>query len=307
MSLYVRLQTEILTDEKILAAGPEAFTVWARGLCYSKQHLTDGFIPEGALTIVGLGVRNRKRAIKTLLDLGLWETCEGGYTVGSEKWARHQTTKEQVESERESNAERQRRYREKLKAQREAKDQASRNASSNGVTNTSRNETVTQPEYRARAQSTEPEHINIPPTPQGAETNETDRSEMDEPPLERLEAELVEDDPPDGDIETRFAEFLEVYPKGANANPQGARASFNHLAFSNVDLAEVIAGAERYAKSIRAQGKEGSTFVMSETTFLREAEKNWLRPWEAPPPAKGHGSLQDRQQRLQAVLDAEGA
>lgn len=150
MSLYVKLQTEIITDAKILMAGPEGFCLWAKGLAYSKQHLTDGFIPKEVLPILGVGIKKVERIATLLVEVGLWEKVENGYTVGVEKWAKHQTTKEDVELKKAQNAERQRRYREN----KERKDNADNNAL--------HDELLTQPEYRVQSQSTEPETYIIP-------------------------------------------------------------------------------------------------------------------------------------------------
>lgn len=102
MSLFIRLSCEVLTDAKILAAGPEASWLWVRGLLYAKQHLTDGFVPDTALAIVGLGLAPAKvrAAAKAIVAAGLWEECEGGWRVPPERWARWQTTREEVEAVR---------------------------------------------------------------------------------------------------------------------------------------------------------------------------------------------------------------
>jgi len=147
VSLYVKLQTEIITDAKILMAGPEGFTLWAKGLAYSKQHLTDGYIPQECLQILGVGLKKPEQIARKLCEIGLWENVEGGYTVGTDKWAKHQTTKEDVELKKAQNAERQRRYRE------------GRNLDNNVSSNALHDALVTlpepEPEPEYRVQSTE--------------------------------------------------------------------------------------------------------------------------------------------------------
>lgn len=113
MDIWLRLSTRILTDPKFLAAGPEAGFVWVKGLAYAKEHLTDGFVPREMLPMLALGCRSPKEVCKSLVGAGLWVECEGGYTVGSEKWARHQTTKSEVDAKREFNRQRQQRFRSK--------------------------------------------------------------------------------------------------------------------------------------------------------------------------------------------------
>ena len=107
MNLYIRLQTQVLTDAKILAAGPEATLLWIKGLLYAKEHLTDGFVPVGVLPLIGIGLTDVKKCSQTLVECGLWHEIDGGYTVGIDRWGRHQTTKSQVEESRESARDRQ--------------------------------------------------------------------------------------------------------------------------------------------------------------------------------------------------------
>lgn len=144
--LYARLSCDALTDAKLLAVGPDGFTLWAKGLLYAKQHLTDGEIDENALELCGIGVRNVRKVAAKLVQVGLWKRTENGYSVGAEKWAKHQTTKAEVESERAASRERQRRYREQKEAAR------------NGVTNTVSNG-VTDAELRQPETETETETI----------------------------------------------------------------------------------------------------------------------------------------------------
>lgn len=90
-----------MTDVIFIQAGTEGFTLYFKGLMYSKIHLTDGVVPTSALPLIGIGIKNPKRTAQLLVDLHLWAECEGGYTVGFEKWSKHQTTKEEVDASRE--------------------------------------------------------------------------------------------------------------------------------------------------------------------------------------------------------------
>ncbi|MEN6537363.1 MAG: hypothetical protein ABFD60_04290 [Bryobacteraceae bacterium] len=111
MNLYVKLDTKALTNAKLLAVGPLGFALYVKGLCYAKDHLTDGFIPRSALPLMGLGMGDPVEVAGLLVECGLWDECDGGWTVGSERWAEHQTTREQVESKRDAETERKRKYR----------------------------------------------------------------------------------------------------------------------------------------------------------------------------------------------------
>jgi hypothetical protein len=101
VSIYVKLVCEALTDAKLLAAGPGGFWLWARGLLYAKQHLTDGVIPDAAMPLVAFGVADFQTEAAKLVTLKLWEPCEGGHRVPAKTWAKYQTTAADVEAMRE--------------------------------------------------------------------------------------------------------------------------------------------------------------------------------------------------------------
>lgn len=141
MGLYVKIETEILTDPKIMALSPEAFTLFVKGLAHAKQHETDGELHRISLKVVGIGIRNVQKAAQELLKSGLWMETENGFTVGAEKWAKYQTTKQEIDSKRAQNRDRQQRFRDRKQGQ------------DNAGSNDARNALLTQPEYRV--QSTE--------------------------------------------------------------------------------------------------------------------------------------------------------
>lgn len=102
---YIKLEDTILTDTVIMAAGPEGFTLWVKGLSYSGLHMLDGFVPEEALLLISIGIKSVKKTVQALLDLGLWIKVDGGYALGRDsagldKWSKHQTPKEFIEASR---------------------------------------------------------------------------------------------------------------------------------------------------------------------------------------------------------------
>jgi hypothetical protein len=152
LSLFIRLSTQVLTDAKIISAGPEATVLWIKGLLYAKEHLTDGIVPADALPLISIGLTDVDSAVKRLIQIDLWAPCAEGYTVGSERWARHQTTKVEVETIRAANRERKRKSRER---------QQSPSQTSHAVT--------PSPEHRAQSQSTEPEQKQEKPLARSGE------------------------------------------------------------------------------------------------------------------------------------------
>ncbi|UYV13774.1 MAG: hypothetical protein NCW75_05685 [Phycisphaera sp.] len=104
--IFIQIKTTVLTDDKLAAVGPEAAWMYVKGLCWSKEHLTDGEVRRGALAILGAGISDPEAAAQRLVDEKLWTVTENGWTVGAERWARHQETKAQVDARREADRER---------------------------------------------------------------------------------------------------------------------------------------------------------------------------------------------------------
>ncbi|GEM_PF-3357012 len=139
MTDFIKLSEEGWSDPKLLAVGPEGFTLYVKGLMYSKQHLLDGFVPTSALPLIGIGIKSPEKTAKALAapSADLWDAVEGGYRVKPERWARWQTTKADVEAVREGWRERKERERQKKadeKAKRDAEKARDRTEGHAGVT-----------------------------------------------------------------------------------------------------------------------------------------------------------------------------
>lgn len=59
---------------KVIAAGNSAMGLWVRAGSWSAQQLTDGYVPEHMVTVLGTVVQARR-----LVRAGLWTEAEGGY------------------------------------------------------------------------------------------------------------------------------------------------------------------------------------------------------------------------------------
>ncbi len=75
-AVWVRLDDQVATHPKTLAAGNEAFGAWVRLLALSCAQLTDGFIAEP----VGLAVTSR-RVIQRLVSVRFLDLAEGGWMI----------------------------------------------------------------------------------------------------------------------------------------------------------------------------------------------------------------------------------
>jgi len=69
-------------NPKVRAAGPDAAWMWAASIGYANERLTDGFIPVVALhDLVALDAKPRLKLAAKLVEVGLWEPCEGGWMI----------------------------------------------------------------------------------------------------------------------------------------------------------------------------------------------------------------------------------
>jgi hypothetical protein len=111
---WFKVDDTFAMHDKALAAGNAAIGLWTRAGSWSMQQLTDGFVPDHIIRVIG-SARERKR----LVNAGLWTERPGG--VQFVNWSERQPTREQVETARQAAKERQRHARERAKSQRESR------------------------------------------------------------------------------------------------------------------------------------------------------------------------------------------
>jgi hypothetical protein len=127
---WFKVDDGFATHPKAVRAGNSAVGLWTRAGSWSAQHLTEGFIPTGILSVLG----GRQRDAERLVEAELWSTVEGGYQF--HQWAERQPAKVQVEAEREAARERQRRARKRAKLGRDSRGESQgSHAVTNAVTN----------------------------------------------------------------------------------------------------------------------------------------------------------------------------
>lgn len=141
---WVLIDDSFTQHPKVAAAGPLAMALQVAGLCYCNANLTDGFIPWSAARallsweFIERDGREMKIAVRSgmsgddatseyviglLLESGLWEEVNGGYEVHD--YLVYQRSREQITRDRETNAQRQGRFR----------NRKTDNGGSNAVTN----------------------------------------------------------------------------------------------------------------------------------------------------------------------------
>ena len=74
---WLRIDDRVRTHPKVVQAGPQAAWVWFCGICYCREHLTDGVIPAYILSALTPGVNSKKYAAK-LVEVGLWHRRDDG-------------------------------------------------------------------------------------------------------------------------------------------------------------------------------------------------------------------------------------
>jgi hypothetical protein len=110
---WIKLDDGITEHRRFVGLSPNAWCLWLHGITYCSRNLTDGQIPAAMVPRLTAMPQWRK-ALKELVDGGLWLEVEGGFQVDA--YLEHQRSKAQVTADREAAAERQQRARDKRKA-----------------------------------------------------------------------------------------------------------------------------------------------------------------------------------------------
>ncbi len=83
---WVRIEDAVTEHRKHLQAGPAACWLWVCGIAYCQRQLSDGFIPDLALTLLGVSSDRRRNEhpivlANRLVLAGLFDRVDGGYRV----------------------------------------------------------------------------------------------------------------------------------------------------------------------------------------------------------------------------------
>lgn len=98
--MWLRMDDGFMDHPKIIGLSDRAFRRHVLGMLYSARHLTDGHVPTQW---------SNDRAIRELVDAGLWKPEHGGYAIHD--WAEWNPTAESVHLRRQTERERKRRQR----------------------------------------------------------------------------------------------------------------------------------------------------------------------------------------------------
>lgn len=109
----VWLSSTYYLDPKVIGLSADAERIFTRGLAYSGNAETRGFIPDSALT--QLGNKRGSRPVRELTDAELWTKVDGGYQIRS--WSHWQKNSDDLLERRKKDRARQARHRESVREQ----------------------------------------------------------------------------------------------------------------------------------------------------------------------------------------------
>lgn len=78
---WLRIDDRVRTHPKIAQAGPAAAWLWFCGICYCREHLTDGDIPKAVVPSLAMNLPSPWKHAARLVDVRLWEQVPDGYRV----------------------------------------------------------------------------------------------------------------------------------------------------------------------------------------------------------------------------------
>lgn len=80
---WVKLTDDFPKNIKVISAGLEARALYITALCHCNENLTDGFVDSRFLVSLGIltGLSDAQASANRLVEVGLWEQCDGGYKV----------------------------------------------------------------------------------------------------------------------------------------------------------------------------------------------------------------------------------
>lgn len=104
---WVRLDDQVPRNQKLINAGPEACWFWVCSIAYCQSQLTDGFISDSILTMIGpFRPRRIHKLITLLLDNRLLDRVDGGYLIHD--YLDHNPSRDEVLARRASDVSRKR-------------------------------------------------------------------------------------------------------------------------------------------------------------------------------------------------------
>lgn len=151
---WIKLDDKAPRHPKVASLTDRAFRWWIMALCYASEFLTDGILPP----IFWKRVPKNDR--KELTGSGLWEFDDPNLRIHD--YLGHQSSKEDVNAEKQRNREKVAAYRERRKTERREAVTGDSNQMVTGNHVTTGNRLVTDPENREQRTDTENREIQEP-------------------------------------------------------------------------------------------------------------------------------------------------
>lgn len=106
MAIYAKVSVGLPKDKRVRRAGALAELLYIRCILLSKELLSDGEIDESQLDLAAIGIPGQaSKLAEKLVSVGLWEKTDDGWRIPPEKWAKWQTTADEVNEIRQKRAE----------------------------------------------------------------------------------------------------------------------------------------------------------------------------------------------------------
>lgn len=104
MTGWIKIDNSMPSHPKVLMVGDRASWLHVCGVCYSNEHLTDGFIARHVLAVVAPGVKFPDRLAAQLVAAGLWHETDEGWRIHD--YAEHQSPASEIRERRQRDADR---------------------------------------------------------------------------------------------------------------------------------------------------------------------------------------------------------
>ncbi len=106
---WAKIDDKFFSHPKVRRAGKDAVLLYLAGLTYCNEHLTEGFISEDSLPLIGFFafVDDFKQSASKLVDVGLWHVSSKGLSTGYDvhDYFEYNPTRAQVEETKKARAE----------------------------------------------------------------------------------------------------------------------------------------------------------------------------------------------------------
>ena len=116
---WARFDERYPSHRKVRPLSDAAFRLDVSAVCWSSEHLTDGFVSTDDLALVS-DVKRPKAAANELVKRGRWDEVDGGWAIHD--FHIYNPSSDKVRADREAAAERQRRAREAARAAKERRE-----------------------------------------------------------------------------------------------------------------------------------------------------------------------------------------